>query len=105
MAEIYRKAVPIPAAASGAYVDNLYGKTYRAADGVIDSYNMGALGVLGTAGWTILPPHGTTAERPTNAANGQPFIDDTLGKTIYAQVWPSGSSQVVGWCDQDGNAV
>ncbi len=40
-------------------------------------------GELEANGWTALGPVGTTTQRPANPARGKPFIDTTLGKTIF----------------------
>jgi len=82
------------------------GRTFSPAGGVVDlPNNDSAIMTLGANGWTILPLHGTTSQRPTTGAPGSAFYDDTLGKTVFAVVWPVGSGNVVGWVDGAGNTA
>ena len=100
-----QKLVPNPTLPS-THVVTCYDRTFTVGAGVLDmAENDGAAGVLASAGWTRLPAHGATGERPKNGAPGSVFIDDTLGEAIFAQVWPVGSGVIVGWCDASGNAV
>lgn len=97
------KLVPVPGVSK---IASLYGRTFNTNAGVQDlSYGDLAIASLGGSGWSALPPHGTTAQRPTKAAQGHPFCDDTINKVIFAQVSPSGSDVVVGWCDMNGNTA
>jgi hypothetical protein len=47
--------------------------------------------------------HDYNGERPTLAQSGQPFIDVDIDEVIFAQIWTTGSTKVVGWCDVSGN--
>lgn len=64
-----------------------------------------AVVVLGANGWSVLPPRGGTADRPRTAAPGTAFIDTDLGKVVFALCWPTGSGNVVGWCDMNGTTA
>ena len=102
---MHHKLAPNPAHGP-AKVVTAHGRFFAPSDGVLDMHDTDlAIEILGGAGWTRLPPHGPTSERPKNGAPGGAYIDDDLGEVVFAQVYPTGSGIIVGWCDFRGDAA
>jgi hypothetical protein len=98
------KLVPNGNAASPSVQIN--GNTYSTADTLDLPQGTTTIQALGATGyWTVMPPHGTTAQRPTGAPAGAAFYDDTLDEIIFAVCWPPSSGNVVSWINYAGEDV
>ena len=74
--------------------------------GAVTMSDADAAMLAGSGKFTVLPPQGATSARPSTLAGCGPageFCDTTLGKVIFAQVWPPRSGIIVAWCDMLGN--
>jgi hypothetical protein len=98
-----QRIAPKPKSTQGVIMN---GRTFSPGGGTVDLPNNDvALSALAANGWTLLPVHGTTAQRPTTGTPGSAYYDDSLGKTVFAVVWPVNSANVVAWIDGAGNSA
>jgi hypothetical protein len=83
-------------------------RTFTPSSGVISVGDSDAYALGSSGKYTIMPPSGATAARPSNLSGTLSgfFVDSSLGKVIAAQVWPPNSGNICNWVDPTtGNSV